>query len=179
VTSLLTAAKINVLDELARSVSHLGGAAAEVGVYKGGSAVVIARALPGRRLYLFDTFEGLPEPGPEDGMLRQGHFAGSVEDVTRTLSDHVSGTFSLVLGVFPHSAKGLEAERFAFVHVDVDLAESHRAACEWFAPRMVPGGLILFDDYGCPFTPGAKPAVDAFFGDRVTDTGLRQGVVRF
>ncbi len=50
--------------------------------------------------------------------------------------------------------------RFAFVHVDVDLYQPTRDAIDFFYPRLLPGGILLFDDYGFMTCPGARRAVD-------------------
>ena len=69
-------------------------------------------------------------------------------------------------GCFPDTATGLGDKRFAFVHVDADIYCSVHDACEFFYPRLVPGGVIVFDDYGFPSCPGARAAVDEFFDGR-------------
>lgn len=51
------------------------GALAEVGVFRGGTARVICEAKGERTLHLFDTFEGLPEPGTMDDQFREGEYA--------------------------------------------------------------------------------------------------------
>ena len=97
----------------------------------------------------------------------------------KTLGDPHPAQVHFEMGLFPETACGLEHMRFCFVHVDVDIRASVQAACEWFAPRMNPHGIMLFDDFGCPQTPAAKPTVEAFFGDRVVDLGVRQAMVQF
>ncbi|MGM3941125.1 TylF/MycF family methyltransferase, partial [Salmonella sp. NW387] len=53
--------------------------------------------------------------------------------------------------------------RYCFVHVDVDLYQPTRDSIQFFYPRMVPGGIMLFDDYGSGMqSPGAARAVDDF-----------------
>ncbi len=48
------------------------------------------------------------------------------------------------------------------MHVDVDLYRPTRDTVEFFYPRLSPGGVILFDDYGSAMCPGAARAVDEF-----------------
>ena len=50
--------------------------------------------------------------------------------------------------------------------MDVDLYRSVYDTVKWLYPRMVPGGVIVFDDYGFPQCDGAKVAVDRFFKDK-------------
>ena len=44
--------------------------------------------------------------------------------------------------------------------------ESIRDAVEYVYPRLVPGGCLIFDDYGFPSCPGARQAVDELFANR-------------
>jgi len=66
-------------------------------------------------------------------------------------------------GVFPDTARGLEDERFSFVHLDLDLEPSTRDALEFFHPRLLPGGIIVADDYA---DPGVRATFAAWFADR-------------
>jgi hypothetical protein len=181
VTSLLTPAKLRDLSRLAAESSRATGVAAEVGVYRGGSAKVIAKALPSRALYLFDTYRGLPEPGPEDGdCLRAGQFAASLDEVQKELCHIHDQLLHFEVGLFPESAYGLEHIRFCFVHVDVDLFKAVHDCCAWFAPRMVSKGIMVFDDYSSWTTPGCPKAVDAFFKKgRIEVLPSGPAVVRF
>jgi hypothetical protein len=52
--------------------------------------------------------------------------------------------------LFPQTTAGLEHLRFAFVHLDLDLPRPTLAALEYFHPRLVPGGILIADDYSDP-----------------------------
>ncbi|MEO7027644.1 MAG: TylF/MycF/NovP-related O-methyltransferase, partial [Caulobacteraceae bacterium] len=69
-------------------------------------------------------------------------------------------------GWIPASFAGLEATRYCFAHIDLDLHDSIRDALAYLYPRMTAGGAIVFDDYGFAACPGARRAVDAFFADK-------------
>lgn len=165
--SLLRAESAFELYQWARHVEQLAGEVAELGVYRGGSArlLAIVTAGTGKRIHLFDTFVGLPKPTPGLDIYQKGHFGDvTCQEVTAYLQDipnvHVHP------GRFPETARIIANVRFSFVHVDVDLYRSVRDACEFFYPRLNPGGVIVFDDYGFVKTPGAKLAVDEFFAGR-------------
>jgi hypothetical protein len=66
-------------------------------------------------------------------------------------------------GWIPERFPDVADERFSFVHVDVDLYEPHRDAIEFFWPRLTQGGVMVFDDYGSAYCPGARRAVDEAF----------------
>ena len=152
-TSLLTAVKLDNLRKLtAQALSQSSGSMAEVGVYRGGSAramLEVMEKLRGfRTMYLFDTFSGLPEPGPRDapGKGHAGQFAAGLDEVMTAL-ERWEERVRYHVGMFPESASALvEHTFFSIVHVDVDLEESVGACCGWFAPRMMRGGIMVFDD---------------------------------
>jgi hypothetical protein len=115
-------------------------------------------------VHLFDTFEGMPETSEFD-IHRQGDFADtSLESVNEYLQGY---NVHFWPGLFPDSARLLPDDtEFVLVHVDVDLYTSTKAACEFFWPRLVEGGIMVFDDYNGPRCPGANKAVDEFFDTR-------------
>jgi predicted O-methyltransferase YrrM len=161
VFTLLSPEKRTFLVQAAAAIRHLPGAAAEVGVYKGGSLVFIAGVLREKVVYGIDTFAGMPEPLDRDKHLA-GLFADtSVEGVMRTIAAYGFDNVRLIAGVFPDVVADLD-ETFSFVHVDCDLYTSVRDCCAYFWPRLVPGGVMIFDDYVTEATPGARDATDEF-----------------
>lgn len=165
--TLVDAPRAHMLYQLARHASRLDGAMAEVGVFRGGTAKLLANVADreDRKLHLFDTFTGMPETDLDRDLLSSGDFADTSLDSVKTfLRSHVSVVFHP--GQFPTTADPIKKERFSFVHCDADVASSVEACCEFFYPRLVRGGVIVFDDYGFTSTPGAKTAADAFFADK-------------
>jgi O-methyltransferase len=165
--TLLDPPRAQTLYQLARNAATLDGSFAEIGVYRGGTAKLLAHVADdhGRKLHLFDTFAGMPHADPERELHAAGYFAGtSLAAVQRLVERHVSPVFHP--GLFPDTAAPVEGEMFSLVHVDVDVAPSVEACCAFFYPRMVPGGVMVFDDYGFTSCPGAKLATDAFFADK-------------
>ncbi len=141
------------------------GDIAQVGVYKGGTAKMIAECFSNSRkkFYLFDTFDGLPDASEKDGIKNneKKQFADvSLGEVKSYLSDYPNTEFKK--GFFPHTAKGLEGKQFCFVYLDADLYESTKDGLNFFYPRMLPGGVILLDDYGTGTWPGVGKAVREF-----------------
>ncbi len=164
--TLVERSRLYMLFQLVKRTRHLPGAAAEIGVYKGGTAKLTSRLLGGQKtLHLFDTFEGMPETHPTLDFHVRGDFADtSAQAVRAYLSD--CSAVEIHQGIFPESAAGMADQRFAFVHVDVDIYPSVLSCCEYFFPRLEPGGVMLFDDYGIITCPGAKQAVDEFCAAR-------------
>ncbi|MGQ0804471.1 MAG: TylF/MycF/NovP-related O-methyltransferase [Actinomycetota bacterium] len=166
--TLLTDEAMFNLYQIGRQVESVAGDVAEVGVYKGGTAVLLAQQFQpaGKHLFLFDTFAGMPESADERVDRHQaGDFDDtSLEAVTRALSRW--DTVELCPGLFPGTAGAVEDRTFALVHVDVDIFQSVSDCCEFFYPRLTTGGALVFDDYGQRSCPGARKAVDEFFADK-------------
>jgi predicted O-methyltransferase YrrM len=159
--TLLGLTKLSSLYRYLKMSAPIVGAIAELGVYKGGAAKLIATVVPDKKLYLFDTFEGMPNE-----QFIDKHKAGDFDDTSiEEVSHLLQGLTNIVFrkGYFPDTAKGLEAERFAFVHIDGDLYQSTLDALTFFYPRMTKGGIIVLDDYEWPHCPGVKQAIDEFF----------------
>lgn len=154
-----------VLYALAKQALHLPGEFWECGVYKGGTAAMLAEILvrqSGSRLRLFDTFAGMPEPDPTRDTHKAGDFADtSLEAVQREVRH--DQLVSYHKGFIPDTFRGLDNSRISFAHVDVDIYRSVLDCCQFIYPRLERGGFIIFDDYGFDGCPGARAAVDRFF----------------
>lgn len=166
--TLVSADRCYILYTLGRQALNIQGEFWECGVYKGGTAALLAEiiadlpaTLP-RHLRLFDTYEGMPETDPSRDLHRAGDFADTSIHAVKTIVGHDH----LVVyhrGVIPQTFTGLEATKVALAHVDVDIYQSVLDCCRFIFPRLSLGGLIIFDDYGFPSCPGARAAVDEYF----------------
>ncbi len=142
----------------------VAGDFAELGVYRGNSAAVLAHygRKYGRTTYLFDTFAGF-EARDLVGVdaTKQREFA----DTSLALVKGNVGEASVeyVAGYFPDSVnEAVARRRFAVVHLDCDLYEPIKAGLEFFFDRLSPGGLLIIHDYANPCWVGVKQAVDEF-----------------
>lgn len=161
---LLGKGEAYLLYKLVKNTAKLPGHIAEVGVYRGGSARLIAENKGDKELHLFDTFEdGLPEPVALDSVkFWRGQFATPLETVTNYLSG-IDGVY-FHKGCFPDTAAPIADMQFSFVHLDVDIYQSTKDALEFFYPRMVKGGVIVSHDYRS--SAGVTKAFDDFFADK-------------
>ncbi len=163
--TLVTPDRCFALYQWVRMAAHLPGEFAELGVYRGGTALLIAEAAAGRTLHLFDTFSGMPATDGGVDVHREGDFRDtSLAAVQRLFADR--GDVLFHPGRFPETAAAVAGRRFALVHVDVDIYQSVKDALEFFYPLLVPGGWLLFDDYDWQRTPGVRKALDEFLAAR-------------
>jgi len=151
--------------------SSLSGEVWEMGVYKGGTALLMKKELLRLQpadtpdLRLFDTFAGMPEVEENLDCHEQGDFADTSLEAVRDVVG--SGEFiHYHQGFIPETFSGLEKSRIKLAHVDVDIHRSVLDCCEFVYPRLVPGGFVVFDDYGIHTCPGARRAVDEYFADK-------------
>lgn len=134
---------------------------AEIGVYRGGSAMLLCAAAPKRQLHLFDTFEGHPRLQSEHDTHH--HHAGRYSDTSANeVLERVGGQTCMWVGEFP-GRLAIERTWFpklALVHLDADLWRSTRDALRYVVPLLVSRGVVVCDDYGDADTPGVQTAVD-------------------
>lgn len=168
--TLVSRERLYVLYTLALNAIHVHGDFWECGVYKGGTARMLAEFLaehgrPGMKLHLFDTFSGMPETDAKLDLHREGDFSDtSLEEVRRVVGHPERVEFHP--GWIPETFHNMSDSQVALAHVDVDIYRSIMNCCEFIYPRMAAGGAMIFDDYGFPTCPGARKAVDDFFASK-------------
>lgn len=147
------------------------GAVLEVGSWRGGSGAVLARAAGTAppageqkqpRVYLADTFAGVVKAGERDSYYHGGEHANTSPEHVRSLLDRLDlPSVELLVGIFPDdTGPKIETERFALCHIDVDVYQSARDTFWWVWPRLVPGGIAIFDDYGFYGCEGVTACVE-------------------
>ena len=196
IADLLAAQKISMtsperLWAVSRTVQYLeqndvSGDFVECGVWRGGSSFLMAQTLSrlarfDRDLYLFDTFEGMPESSkfdrahdgrPAASILKaeEGAKASSLvwavspyEEVLGNMraSAYPEHRFKLVKGDVRTTLLESAPDRIALARLDTDWYESTRVELEILMPRMVKGGIVIVDDYG--HWSGSRKAVDEWF----------------
>lgn len=170
---------IHLLAYLHRSLSREGDLC-EFGVAQGATSALMANEIrtTSKRLWLFDSFEGLPRPTAKDQLIDDifnlgsiEHYAGkmacSVDQVIQRLKDigFPLDRVTIVPGFIEESSKSTSLpERVCFAYVDFDFYEPIKIALELLDSRMHPGGHIVVDDYGF-FSSGAKDATDEFVAE--------------
>jgi O-methyltransferase len=167
--TLVSLPRCHMLYALARHALSLPGSFAECGVYKGGTALLLASLVPDqkRALYLFDTFKGIPPGTPEkdNRYLEGGEFWDTSIAGVSDLLRWTNAAVNIVPGLIPETLVSAEPAFFSFVHIDVDIYAPAKEALKFFYQRLIPGGIIVLDDYGFEQCQGVKKAADEFAKD--------------
>ncbi|MBI3021799.1 MAG: class I SAM-dependent methyltransferase [Candidatus Omnitrophica bacterium] len=164
-------------------IAHLDGAIVECGVYRGRTLSMFAYwmqrpAHAQRHLFGFDSFRGFPAPTPNDGGNREAH-EGNYGDTSPAIvrafleasgipREFMETRCHLIPGFFSETVPNWTPQPIALLHVDCDLYESTMQVLTLLAPQVVPGGVILFDEYEEPRYPGARQAIEEYFGEEVS-----------
>jgi O-methyltransferase len=183
--TLLSYARLSALYEIGSWLEQkqVGGAFVECGTWNGGSAAVlasVARRNRGRHVWLFDSWQGMPEPTRDDvsytGKPGVKGMTQSSEQTARNLLFARLGLdqsrVHLGRGWFEETIPGARDTigRIALLHVDCDWYESVRFCLETLYDRVVDGGFVVVDDYG--HWKGCQKAVDEFRERRGISTEL-------
>jgi hypothetical protein len=141
---------------------------AELGVWKGNSAAILADFAEqcGKHLFLFDTFAGFDRRDlvGVDRNMRIAFADTSIDYVRQTVGHDSITTY--IKGFFPQSVTIAVAERkYALAHIDCDLYAPMKAALEFFYPRMPDGGMLILHDYSSGAWVGATQAINEFCSD--------------
>ncbi|ABC22278.1 TylF/MycF/NovP-related O-methyltransferase [Rhodospirillum rubrum] len=162
--------RLATLWQLSRS-SNPAGAIAEIGTFRGGAALLLGLANPGRPLFVCDTFAGFagqPIDPRRDRLFNHDQFhETSAKAVDVLLGRHLTD-YTLVEGVFPDSDSQGRVKDLSFVHLDVDIYDATRRCLKAVLPRCLPRALIVIDDYrrGCA---GVDEAVAEVLADDAPD----------
>lgn len=125
-----------------------------------------------RTFYLLDTFEGLDERfvssddqacsafEKNEEALQSGMYVRGVESVRRNFSEWKN--VRIIQGSIPETLDQVDSRRVAYLHVDMNCSPPEVAAMEFFWDRLVPGAVVLFDDYAYNGYESQKRAMDEF-----------------
>lgn len=161
---------------------RLEGDIVECGVFRGANPMRVKELRRNRTPSRCITFEGMTQPTAadvrQDGQSASALLAGdaheqisaycSIDDVKRNFAAcglDLDGT-KFIKG--PVEQTLLEAanlpQKIAILRLDTDWYESTKAELEVLYPRLVPGGVLIIDDYG--WWQGSRAAIDEYFGAR-------------
>jgi O-methyltransferase len=158
----------------------------ECGVWRGGSAMLTALALrdagASRKIWLYDTFEGMPPPSDRDreeggtpaadrlaaeprvaGAFNTWAFA-TLDDVKAQMARTGESDVRYVRGRVEDTIPAEVPAEIGLLRLDTDWYASTKHELEHLWPRLSEGGVLIVDDYG--YWQGARDAVDEYFRDR-------------
>ncbi|MGD9874718.1 MAG: TylF/MycF/NovP-related O-methyltransferase [Kiritimatiellia bacterium] len=166
---------------LASQMKPIGGDIVEVGVWRGGTAALVASVLPERNVCLFDTFCGVVKADlGRDTLYKGGEHSDADEQTVRKLFDRLGLKCKIFKGIFPEDSRCGLPDQISMAHIDVDTYLSAKDSFRAIWSRMSVGGAVVFDDYGFFGCEGVTQAVneiraaaeDAFFIHNLNGHGL-------
>lgn len=179
--SLIDDARLDSLATRLMYVAGVPGDVVECGVYKGGSSLWLASHMaPGRRLWCYDGFAGMPAPTERDGSNAEayaGRWVGTVEQLHELMAaGGVSPERYIVRAGWLAETLGERPDSIALLHIDVDWYASVTTALDALYDRVSEGGAIILDDFG--YWEGCREAFYDFCArrsvkpllERVSDT---------
>lgn len=148
---------------------------AEVGTYRGRGLRLMLDAAKsqGVKVHItgLDSFEGLPplsdtdlSAAPKEApYLKRVFFADTTErEVRAYVGKEYADSYELIPGFFAQSLPTLPKRKYVFALIDCDLYSSHMETMAYFYNRLLPGGVMFFDDYHSKHYPMARLAIDKF-----------------
>ncbi|MFA7431379.1 MAG: TylF/MycF/NovP-related O-methyltransferase [Rhodospirillaceae bacterium] len=177
--------------EIFKMTQDVPGSIAEVGVFRGESLLMWAKFLEifcmgdrTKTVYGFDHFEGLKNLRPEDGqrnnVMKEGAYnpSDSVADLRDLIALFDEDRFAPqkpriklvdgdVLESIPKWVEENPGVRLSLLHLDLDLYEPTLVALQHLYPLVVPGGLVVLDEYAFENFPGESRALEDYFKDKM------------
>lgn len=156
-----------ILRELDRVIAKtIAGDVVEFGCYIGTTSVFLAEKLQntGRRLWLYDSFEGLPDKTKQDTSAAGTHFKAGELRATRRLLEYNLRRFdrtsyTIKKAWFSEVTKNDIPDQISLAFLDGDYYESILTPLRLIWDALAPGGMAIVDDYDNPALPGAARAV--------------------
>jgi hypothetical protein len=186
----ITMLPIARLDQLRACIENVlrdgvAGDLIETGVWRGGATVLMratlkAHGVADRRVWVADSFEGLPEPDatrfPKEAAAHNGpvvreafkHLAVGLEEVRANFDRFglLDSQVCFLKGWFKDTLPTAPIERLAVLRLDGDYYESTRDCLVNLYDRLSPGGYLIVDDYGEDTWTYCRAAVDDFRAQR-------------
>jgi O-methyltransferase len=161
-----------LLTRYARHARNLSGNFAEFGTYRGGCAWMLLSTVslePTRRFHLFDTFGGIPDDKLTEEE-REAGFAGRLSDTSVDYVGKLLEPWTPIPQLWPgdvfETIPAADTGELAFVHLDLNAAAPTRHVLEHVYDRVVPGGIVVFDDYGWREYDDQRDVIEVFLRDR-------------
>jgi hypothetical protein len=167
---------MHLIAYLSRSLA-LEGDVCEFGIAQGATSALLANEIrdTAKRLWLFDSFQGLPPPTSKDVLINDIFGLGSIEKYAGTMAEPAERVqlrlkdigfpevrTKIVPGFIEKTIKSaILPDKVCFAYIDFDFYEPILTTLRFLCDRIPVGGFVIVDDYGF-FSSGAKTAVDEF-----------------
>lgn len=163
------------------SKSGIEGDFVECGVWRGGSSMLSALTLISlndlkKKIYLYDTFEGMPEPTDKDIDIQGVPYSKlwekekeilsvSLDEVKQNMlsTGYPENNISLIKGMVEDTLPETAPDNISLLRLDTDFHDSTYHELVHLYPRLSPGGVLIIDDYG--HFKGARSATDQYFSE--------------
>ena len=162
--------RVHVLCWAATHAARLGGDFVECGVNTGIYSLAVCKYLGFERLdrtfWLFDTFCGIPEsqmaPDEREARIAENAslYSECYELACRNFLPYPRAR--LIRGRIPESLSAAAIDKVAYLSIDMNIVAPERAAIEHFWPRLVPGAVVVLDDYGWLHFEAQRRSMDDF-----------------
>lgn len=151
----------------------------ECGVWRGGSAMIAAKTLLALKkcilFKLYDTYEGMTEPGKEDinyagvsgdRLYKSRYLVATLDEVKRNFRSTGYPDEPIVSYIKGDIRKTIpdKHERISILRLDTDFYDSTKIELEKLYPCLVPGGVLIIDDVG--HWQGSAKAMEEYFADK-------------
>jgi O-methyltransferase len=158
----------------------------ETGVWRGGCCILMrgvlaANGVRERKVYVADSFQGVPPPKPElypadrdDTLYRHAELAVSLDTVKANFDRYglLDDQVAFVEGLFSDTLPSLQCGPLALIRLDGDLYESTAVALEHLHSKLSPGGFVIVDDFG--IAAGCRQAVLDYRAQHKIDAPIHQ-----
>lgn len=147
--TLLDTARLANLWALCRRTNPKGNIL-EVGAYKGGGALHLSNACPGRKIIVCDSFSGFEALNAKlDGTFEDHMFKDTQRERVEALFKSRGRPYELIAGFFPAACKGHQLAPVSFVHLDVDIYKATLESLLYLEREhiLMEKTLMVLDDY--------------------------------
>lgn len=173
-----------ILRELNRVLANnVAGDVVELGCYVGTASVHLASALAGsdRKLYLYDSFEGLPKKTSEDAspageQFQPGELLATKKQLVQNLKKANVPMPRIKKAWFGKLAPSDLPSEIAFAFLDGDYYQSILDSLKLVWPKLAPGAVIIIDDYASEALPGVANAVDPWLAAHPATLAVEQSL---
>lgn len=173
-----------ILRELKRVIAdNIPGDVVELGCYVGTTSVFLARAIAGtgRRLYCYDSFEGLPEKTSEDAspageQFKPGELLATKKQFVQNMKKAGVPLPRIKKAWFGELTPADLPTQIALAFLDGDYYQSVKDSLKLIWPKLALGAMIIVDDYANEALPGSGKAVDEWLKNHPASFKIEQSL---